>query len=270
MPLFISGRSESAKPLRYASTVARIIVAIAAEPQRNADREPGELADGAAREAVDRGRGREPRQRRAGPRGVRDARADPGIATGAACAALAARVRCGRLPAGFGRGRAAWCSWLSFRARLTARSSRMGQSGRASPWQCRARFSQRAAHRLELRDARVEVLQVGGDQALHVGARAAAIAPQPQQLADLRHREPEVARAAHEAQLVHRRIVVHAVARGRAPGLRDQARRPRSGGSSWPKPRRRAAALLMFMAVSVNLPMMGKSSITSQRGIRLL
>ena len=61
--------------------------------------------------------------------------------------------------------------------------------------------------------------------ALNVRARSPLVTPQREQLADVRHRETEVARAADEAQHMHVLVGVEAIARVRAPRRRQQADR---------------------------------------------
>ena len=58
---------------------------------------------------------------------------------------------------------------------------------------------------------------------LHVLARALAILPQRHEIADLLHREAEIARAADEAQGVYIMIRIDPVSGFRADGLRDEA-----------------------------------------------
>ena len=84
---------------------------------------------------------------------------------------------------------------------------------------------ERALHRLHARDALLQIGGVGERDALHVGARATAIGPELQQCLDLVQAEAEVARAADEAQRVHRRGVVLAVAGSHC--VRPAGSRPR-------------------------------------------
>jgi hypothetical protein len=84
---------------------------------------------------------------------------------------------------------------------------------------------QRALHRFHLGHALFEVGHVRERDAFHVGAGAAAVLPQLEQLGDLGHAEAEVAGAADEAQRVDLALAVLAVAGLGAPDLRQEAQR---------------------------------------------
>ena len=62
-----------------------------------------------------------------------------------------------------------------------ARSSMIGQSGRASPWHCWVKLDQGAPHALQLGDLPVDVFDMAQSQRFHVMARPALVVPQRQQ-----------------------------------------------------------------------------------------
>src|SRR6185312_6807357 len=80
-----------------------------------------------------------------------------------------------------------------------------------------------ATHFLEQRDLLVELGEVGEGERLDVPAGAAAIAPQPQQLADFLDGKAEVAGAADEAEAVQVVGAVVAVVGVAAVRGRDEA-----------------------------------------------
>src|SRR3954462_9219156 len=81
----------------------------------------------------------------------------------------------------------------------------------------------RGFHGLQLGDAALEIGDVAQDQVLDASAWPAAVAPEIEQLADLAHREPEVARGAHEAQHVNIALGISAVVGRGALGLVHEA-----------------------------------------------
>ena len=136
------------------------------------------------------------------------------------------------------------------RADGPARSSRIGQSGRSSPWHCATRVRERAAQPFELGDLAVDAAQMGLGQRLDIGAGTRAVLVERKQRATFLDREPEGAGAGEEPQLVHVGFDERAVA-VLAPHRMDEAdvlvvadrlcREPaglrQRQLSSWPPPR---------------------------------
>src|SRR6185437_6879574 len=83
-------------------------------------------------------------------------------------------------------------------------------------------LNERPEHRLQLRDLALELGDVLRREPLHLGAFPAAIVPKRQQLADLLDIEPDVARALHEAQAMHVRRRIDAIAGGGSAGRGDE------------------------------------------------
>ena len=109
------------------------------------------------------------------------------------------------------------------RALLRASASRIGQSGRSSPWQQCTRCSSVAFIACSSCSFCSSSCDVRLRQRLHLAARPAPVLPQPEQLADLLDREAEVARMADEAQRVDLRVGVLAIARVGALRLGKEA-----------------------------------------------
>ena len=84
---------------------------------------------------------------------------------------------------------------------------------------------QRAAHRLQLADFPVERSQVLLRDATHVRARTPAVVPEREQLLNLLHREPEVARPPDESQRVDVGVGIEPVACHRPARLFQQPER---------------------------------------------
>jgi len=77
-------------------------------------------------------------------------------------------------------------------------------------------------HAAQLLDAPVDLLDLGARQRLDVGAAAAAVLPQPEQLAHLAHGKTQAARPLDEPQRVHGILVVDPVTGIGAPDGGDQ------------------------------------------------
>ena len=107
----------------------------------------------------------------------------------------------------------------------SARSSRIGHSGRSSPQQAPTRLSKRLGHRLHFRDARLEVGHMALGDAPHLAARPRAVAPQREQRRDLSRGEAEPPRPLDEAKLVHVALAIVAVRVGAPLGGTQQADR---------------------------------------------
>jgi hypothetical protein len=82
-----------------------------------------------------------------------------------------------------------------------------------------------APHALQLGDLAIELASVFERDAADVSARAALVLPQTEQPADVLHREPEVARAADEAQDVQVGVLVEPVSAFGPAGRPQQAER---------------------------------------------
>ena len=75
----------------------------------------------------------------------------------------------------------------------------------------RGQLCERATHGLQLFDSRIELCDVSQRETLHLGARASLVAPQPDQVGDLLHREAQAPCAPDEPQRVHLRAGVDAI-----------------------------------------------------------